>query len=201
MAGTAELLEMILLEVQDGRTVMRAHRVNQMFNGTIKGSVELQKKLWLLPNSSTHKCDCISSPSRRLHTEINPFLVDAVQNLRVVTVGILRGGQTVKIELLHLVQAPTDSLEDTTDNTWNKLEDWLRPGDESWRRMHVARFCGESRDVLIEVLERGWSGIHSTHRNITEEVTVQDLFDTLIREIPKWRKETLPHSWGVWSIF
>ena len=43
----AELLEKILLEVDDIRTVLLAQRVDTMFQGVIRGLVRLQDKLWL----------------------------------------------------------------------------------------------------------------------------------------------------------
>lgn len=53
----AELLEKILLNVDDMRTVLLAQRVDRTFKATIDGSVLLKKKLWLLPDTTEEKLE------------------------------------------------------------------------------------------------------------------------------------------------
>ncbi|KAF2162763.1 hypothetical protein M409DRAFT_58157 [Zasmidium cellare ATCC 36951] len=50
---TAELFEMIILEVDDVKTVLLSQRVNSVFKNTIKSSKKLQRALWLLPQLET----------------------------------------------------------------------------------------------------------------------------------------------------
>ncbi|KAF7192732.1 Multidrug resistance protein 1 [Pseudocercospora fuligena] len=89
--GTAELLEMILLEIDDVRTVLLSQRVNKTFKATVQGSKQLSNKLWLKANergdtNPDDSCEitaegglfCAETP----HCEFNPLFNQLISSSR-----------------------------------------------------------------------------------------------------------------------
>lgn len=70
--NTTELLELILLELDDMRTLLLSQRVNRMFNDTITTSPSIRQHLWIDPDPG------LKTSTSRNEPILNPLLQNVI---------------------------------------------------------------------------------------------------------------------------
>lgn len=182
-----------MLGVDDVRTVLLAQGVNKMFHGTIKGSTNLKRKLWLSSDSTdTTRASCkvfkFDHPSG---LEPNPLL----RRIRAQQGRFLELCQRPGIwnYPVHAIfdrgaffgTGARDGAERKRIRGFN--HSWLEQGAQSWRFMYLVRFDPDAvREIDLTINVKLSYVLRETSFRVDKHTKVQDLVDFMRTRVQKW---------------
>lgn len=175
---TTELLEAILLGL-DMRTLLLSQRVNKTFGNVIKGSLDLQRVLWVIPDPNI------------AHSDLPEYSINPLIMQMKTYFGLVRAS----------VEFPTRMLDDSTKDyatmdlhfgSLSHLVSINASNTGSWRNMLLMQTHDPRNEWYVSVIYQPPFVKKWLAEAFEEPVTLGDLVDNLVEDYGHLFCETCP---------